>query len=360
MSDISKQFVAVLFTGQIRTLEKTIQNFKKYILDNNPNHTIHIYAVLECPEFDEEKKIQYTEKYNAIFEQYTDAHLKKIHWLYYQDEGLKKYKENASQILDINDNWKKYLVEESGSVTEYYQLNIGIGLIKKEVEEINKTTDSNFGYDYFMRTRCDIMLPNPITFDPMGENNETLIKRYQCIEKMYPNANKILLFCYFIQSLIYPFPFSLNERFMIDKDNSQTNDYLLELYLPDDIKDITEIFNPCSENIDPNEYTLLNFDFVHVFRQNLFYFSKFPLRELKYEYRRVPETKYLKGDKVDNTNESFYWFNSENQFITHVSEIEKKIVINSYTNLEVSSLYNYDETNYINIPPYLVFYICRN
>jgi hypothetical protein len=74
----------------------------------------------------------------------------------------------------------------------------------------------------------------------------------------------------------------------------------------------------------------------------------------------VPETKYLKGEKLDNTNESLYWFNSENQFITHVSEIEKKIVINSYTNMEISSLYHYDETNYINIPPYLVFYICRN
>ena len=359
MSNISRQHVAVLFTGQIRTLEKTIQNFKKNILDNNPNHTIHIYAVLECPEMDEENKIKYTEKYDTIFHQYTDAHLKKIHWLYSKDEGLIKYKENVSKNLCVDDNWKNYLLEKSGSITEYYQLNIGIGLIKTEIEEINKTSNINFGYDYFMRTRCDIMVPNPITFDPLGENNENLIKRYRCIEQMYPQSNKILLFCYFIQSLIYPFPFSLNERIMID--NSSINEeYLLELYLPDDITDVTEIFNPYSENLEPNEYTLLNFDYVHVFRQKLFYFSKFPLREIKYEYRKVHETKYLKGDKVDNMNESLYWFNSENQFITHVSEIEKKMVINSYTNMEISSLYHYDETNYINIPPYLVFYICRN
>jgi hypothetical protein len=358
---IKSQTIAVLFTGQIRTLEKTIHNFQKNILENNPNHTIHVYAVLEYPhDLDnsqqENQKQQYIQKYEQIFQQYTHTHLKKIHWLSSQDEDLKNHKTQVLQNLHISDGWKDYLGNRSGSISEYYQLNIGIKMIQEYEQQENPQTK----YDYFMRTRCDIMIPNPITFDPLGENNESLQKRYQAIQQIYPQANPMALFCYFMESLKYPFPFPPNPRFMLDTYPTYQDNYVLESYLPEHIQDITEVFQPLSETHDPKGYTILDFPHVETHRQNLFYISKCPLNKLEYKYRLPSEMKYLKGTKTSNKSEYSYWFNSENMYLSHVFEIDKKVIINSYTKLEESSLYEYNPSFFHPPASHLLFYLCRH
>jgi len=357
---IQSQTIAVLFTGQIRTLEKTIHNFQKNILENNPNHTIHVYAVLEYPHHldnseNQNQKQEYIQKYEQIFQQYTHTHLKKIHWLSSQDEDLKNHKSHVLQNLHISDGWKDYLGNRSGSISEYYQLNIGIKFIEEEQQK-----NPQIKYDYFMRTRCDIMIPNPISFDPLGENNETLQQRYRAIQQIYPQANPMALFCYFIESLKYSFPFPENPRFMLDIDPTQQDKYVLESYLPEHIQDITEVFQPLSETHDPKEYTILDFPSTSIHRQNLFYLSKFPIKRFEYSYRLPFQSKYTKGSKMSNKSEMNYWFNSENQFLTHVLEIEKKVIVNSYTKLEESSLYEYNPDLFHPPPSNLLFYLCRH
>lgn len=370
---IKSQTIAVLFTGQIRTLEKTIPNFQKNILENNPNHTIHVYAVLEYPheldnlqqqeqnqnqEQEQNQKQQYIQKYEQIFQQYTHTHLKKIHWLSSQDEDLKNHKTHVLQNLHISDGWKDYLGNRSGSISEYYQLNIGIQMIQEYEQNIQ-----NQKYDYFMRTRCDIMIPNPIPFDPLGENNETLQKRYQAIQQIYPQANPMGLFCYFVESLKYSFPFPANPRFMLDADATYKEKYVLESFLPEHIQDITEVFDPFSEKHDPQGYTILDFPLTSSHRQNLYYVSKGCPCELSYMSTRSMyqfESKYLKGVKVSNKSESHYWFNSENMYISHVLLKECKVYVNSYTELEESSLYEYNPINYHPPSPHLLFYLCRH
>jgi hypothetical protein len=359
-NQIKSQYIAVLFTGQIRTLEKTIHNFQKNILENNPNHTIHVYAVLEYPheldnQYNQDKQ-QYIQKYEQIFQQFTHTHLKKIHWLSSQDEGLKNHKTQVLENLHISDGWKDYLGNRSGSISEYYQLNIGI----KMIQEYEQEQTPNQKYDYFMRTRCDIMIPNPIPFDPLGENNETLQKRYQAIQQIYPQANAMGLFCYFIESLKYLFPFPPNPRFMLDVDPNYHEKYLLEAFLPEHIQDITEVFQPFSETHDPKGYTILDFPYLTVHRQNLLYVSKTPIVCLQYIYRLPFESKYIKGSKSSNMSENNFWFNSENMYISHVLEKEKKIYVNSYTKLEESSLYEYHPDNYNPPASHLLFYLCRN
>jgi len=356
---IQSQNIAILFTGQIRTLEKTISNFQKNILENNPNHTIHVYAVLEYPhELDnpdkQSEKQEYIQKYEQIFQQYTHTHLKKIHWLSSQDEDLKNHKTQVLQNLQISDGWKDYLGNRSGSISEYYQLNIGIDLIEKEQQENPQTK-----YDYFMRTRCDIMIPNPIPFDPFGENNESLQKRYQYIQQIYPQANPMALFCYFMESLNYSFPFPPNSRFMLDIDPNYHEKYVLESFLPEHIQDITEVFQPLSKNHDPKGYTILDFPTTQSHRQNLYYLSKYPIKRLEYRYRLPFEYKYNKGSKISNKSEFSYWFNSENMYQSHVLEIEKKVYVNSYTKLEESSLYEYNPDVFHPPASHLLFYLCR-
>ena len=95
-------------------------------------------------------------------------------------------------------------------------------------------------------------------------------------------------------------------------------------------------------------------------RQNLYYLSRFLVKDLCYELRVISDFKYTKGTKESNVKEKGYWFNSENQYLSHVLEIEKKVVVNSYTRLEESSLYEYNEKNYIHPSPHLLFYICRH
>ena len=85
-----------------------------------------------------------------------------------------------------------------------------------------------------------------------------------------------------------------------------------------------------------------------------------PIIKHIYETKAVRQIKYEKGIKKSNQNEQEYWFNSENQFLSHVLQKESKVITNSYTYLEEESLYNYNEINYKNPPPHLLFYICRN
>ena len=349
---ITPQNIVILFTGQIRTLKKTIENFKKNILDNNPIHNIHIFAVLEYPSnLDPQTQTDYIKSNEHIFYQHLEHHLKNILWIESKDKKLQKFKKDVLDNMDITDYWKDYLGNRSGSISEYYQLNLGIEMISQFVEKMKNNGNENFKFDYFMRTRCDIMIPNPITFDPLGDTKENLKKRYECIKELFPEANDKLLYCYYIESLYYPFPFPSNARFLMDKNEEYKHKYLLEMYLP--------------KNFDPDVFSRpyeISVPYVSVHRQNLFYIMSCIPVLLNPNQRFMLNSKIKKGLNVNNEKEGLYWFNSENQFQSHHYN-ENRIQINSHTTLEESSLYNYNETNFEISNPlfcFSLFYICRN
>lgn len=84
-----------------------------------------------------------------------------------------------------------------------------------------------------------------------------------------------------------------------------------------------------------------------------------PILKHIYEKKEVNETKYEKGIKTSNEKEKDYWFNSENQYLSHILQKESKVITNSYSYLEEESLYHYNPTNYQNTPTHILFYICR-
>ena len=142
-----KKKIAIIYTGETRTIQKTIEYFKKNVLfDDNQ----HVFAVLQSDTI---------EFFDSFLKKNIGDNLKSIYWLDKNDKTWSEIKENLISKMYIPQDWKEYLGKKSGSMIEYYQMYLAY----KAIEE----TENLFGYkyDYIMRIRCDVILTHPIYFD---------------------------------------------------------------------------------------------------------------------------------------------------------------------------------------------------
>ena len=151
--------VAVIYTGEVRTIETTIKYFRENVLINN---NFHVFATLQSDNI-------------AYFDQFVKDnigdHLKSIVWLDKNDETWCCIREELlNKMNTVDDMWKDYL-KNSGSMIEYYQ----IYLAYKNIEEYEKT--NSIKYDYIMRIRCDVVLTHPIYFN-WDDYSVDIVKEY--------------------------------------------------------------------------------------------------------------------------------------------------------------------------------------
>jgi hypothetical protein len=95
--------IAILYTGQIRTLLSTIESFKKNVLDTNTHHNIHIYTCLEYPEVPEQMEINhFKHEIQQIFHNQFHDHLKTMCWISSQDNLCRFVREKTVEnIIEI-------------------------------------------------------------------------------------------------------------------------------------------------------------------------------------------------------------------------------------------------------------------
>jgi hypothetical protein len=327
--------VAILYTGALRTIEKTIKHFKQNIL-LTPD--VHVFA---CIQNDKQTPNNIWETY---IKQHMDTNLKSIQWFSYENhQDWISIRDKNIANLTISDNWKNYL-RTSGSIIEYYQTYLAyIEMCKYENISTNK-------YDYIVRMRTDNLLSKPLDFhwlnwsDVEVENrlikiNEELSKNN--IQQTLQNSLNYFMATIISDDLIPNIP---NIRTYSHK---SANDIILNSqYSPD-------------SPINPNELNnyIKNAPYILTIRVNNIY-----IVGRKY-FNLIPSIAFMYGFLRSPYNDN-YWFNAENQFQSacYYSGLS---IFEYDSHFDGCSLYEYDNQRYFDennniLNPYMLYCLVRH
>jgi len=159
--------IAVILTGALRTIRKTIRYFKSHILEPNQQHTLDVFACIQNDTY------HLDSDWNLWFQEQVGHSMKSIQWFALQDSWLSQ-RELLLQHMQIDEMWKGYL-RRSGSMIEYAQLQQA-SLKMTEYEHIHHVT-----YDYVIRARTDSIYCKPVDFHWLTVTEQEVAERVQQI-----------------------------------------------------------------------------------------------------------------------------------------------------------------------------------
>lgn len=294
--------IAVLYTGAVRTIEHTIDTFRKHVLRNDD---VHVFATLQSDTIPEHTEFLQT-KLGPHLRSLTWFHPSDPYWIHTRERLLDSF-----TIRNLDESyWKSYL-RSSGSMIEYYQLYLSyLELVKAESRE-------SVTYDYIVRIRPDVILTKPLDFSWLHLSDEAIQSR---LDRIQASQNPYIYLSLFMNSLL--------DESRIDAD-FVSNEYALHT---DDIQLPTLVSPP---SVWRNYIS--NGRYILTLRNNVVYIVKRSLAGL------IPSLGMMYGTfPIPDDN---YWFNAENQF--RMACVHSQIsIFNSTTRLEHDSLYSYDPTRY--------------
>jgi hypothetical protein len=302
--------VAVILSGALRTIKKTISYLKKNVLID-PQNT-DIFACIQ------NDTSQSEEEWDLWFSHELGQSLKSISWFSYQKypEWLAQ-RENLLQAIQLDVVWKNYL-RTSGSMIEYFQLHIA-NLKMNQYEQTHL-----FKYDYVIRARTDSIYAKPVDFHWLHWSKEDIQKRLQKIETELELSNIPVTdenrLTYFMCTLISDDLIPNIQNIFTDRQSSDTI-----------LSDPSTILSDLNTYLKEGRYILtIRRNNLYVIRRELF--QLIPALGVNYGLMRTPHS-------------DDYWFNAESQ-LKQIC-IENKIdFFDSTSNLEGASLYGYNKINY--------------
>lgn len=326
--------IAIFYTGELRTVEKTMPFFKQNVLlqgGENPcrNIEFHVFATVQTSP-DQQMK------YETFLRENIGTNLSSLHWFERsQYSGIQtQLLKELQETTDLSSGWIEYL-RTSGSMVEYYQLFLSYQqMVMKEQAE-------GFRFDSVVRIRPDIVLTRPLTFDWLlwntVEDKQGIINRFIEISRITEKGNNIFgddNIELFINTL-YDYPLRLKKRGLGDftHNKSLINGVLnrLDSFPNLQLTDLDEIIEKMRNYIHKGRYMVS-------IRKNVFYFMSrdcmTDICELGVSYGRERDTKKYS-----------HWFDAESQ-LTTLCEKRGVSVFNSTMGLEDLSLYNYKTDNY--------------
>lgn len=317
--------VAVILTGALRTIKKTIKYFKKNIL---LNHNIDVFACLQ------NDTTEPNMEWATWFKNQIGNHLKSIIWFSPSEHHQWiHFRDNLLGHIHLQDSWKDYL-KTSGSMIEHYQMYLSY-LEMCQFEALNGH------YSNIIRCRTDTIFGKPLDFhwlnwtDTEVENRMTKINLQ--LHQLGKTITPQLTLHYFMNTIISD---SLIEN--IANIGSE--------YLP--AKHISVPISPSQLN----NY-IKNGEYILTLRANLLYIVN------RDSFQLIPGLPFLHLF-VHSPHNTDYWFNSEEQFqaICYLSNLT---VFNYSTQYEAQSLYEYNEKQYFDenynlISPHLLYCLVRN
>ena len=322
-----KKKIAILYTGEFRTIEKTIELFKQNVLIND---NCHVFAVIQ------NNNNENTEQFikNAVKD-----NLKTYINFDKNDDNWINIREKLLNDMNTHENWKNYL-RNSGSMIEYYQMYLAYYSMSKYEKE------NDIDYDFVIRFRTDTVLKDKLNFDWLEYDDNTIRNMLYKIKDKY-NFDTIMS----TETLNIFFNTFYNEKRI---------DYTV---IPDcDITPATlnKLLNETTEEqfiSSVCEY-IKNGDYIIGFRINVIYFIKRQLMD-KIHLLGINYGKYVYEKEKDN-----YWVNAECQ-LKQICLHNNIDFYSSVTNLEVISLYSYNKNNYFDETNNLLdddysFFIMRN
>jgi len=317
--------VAVIFTGALRTIKKTIRYFKQNVLLNSD---VDVFA---CIQNDTEVP---NKEWDQWLKQEMGDHLKHTQWFSLSDHmDWLSLRDKSLSNLTIDEGWKNY-IKNSGSIIEYYQMNLAY--LKMCQYESNHSK-----YNYIIRMRTDTIFAKPVDFHWLNWSDEQVEQRIKQINE----------------------ELTLSE---IELTPENTLKYFMSTIISDTL--ISNIHNVISRYI-PNQTTSIplspqdlnnyikNGLYILVIRANNLYIVR---RDL---FNFIPSLPYMYGFLRSPYNDD-YWFNAENQF--QAACYFSNLALFDYNTLfEDKSLYEYDEKRYFDlnfntINPYMLYCLVRN
>uniref|UniRef100_A0A6C0D6K5 Uncharacterized protein n=1 Tax=viral metagenome TaxID=1070528 RepID=A0A6C0D6K5_9ZZZZ len=325
--------VAILYTGESRTIEKTLGIFKKHVLEGTPgisNINIHVFAVLQG-DTGLEPRIRET----------MGNRLKSLEWFDRTDPTWKSIQRRLLNIMPVDDRWKSYL-ENSGSMIEYYQLYLAYSNM------CGVELSTNTAYDFVMRIRPDIVINKPIDFSVFSQKqtyytnmmDSIRIRNGKHIDSPVTKHEIYLL----MNALLDP---DRNNHITHMHSNAQMETYYNENAEVDDL---------CTNfSYDALANYIRSGQYVISLRKNVVYLAN------RTHFERIAGLGMMYG--MHRMPGSERWFDAESQFETACIR-GGFAVFNSTTTLEDKSLYEYNSSNYfeggdVKANSAFLFFICR-
>lgn len=317
--------VAVIFTGALRTIKKTMRHFKKNVLLNSD---VHIFA---CVQNDTQ---QLASQMESWIRSEMGEHLKSIEW--FSLSSHYNWNESRNMLLNnmnISNNIREYL-KNSGSMIEYYQLQLAY--IKMTLFE----NQHLFKYDYIIRARTDTIYAKPIDFHWLNWSESDVQNRINIIKNELVISNieisDINIINYFMSTIIsdsiIPNIYKLKSRIILNRDPIPTIDTL-------------------------HDY-IKNGSYILTMRKNLLYIIR---RDL---FNTIPSLGTFYGYQQYYNSEPGFWWNAESQF--EAICYNSNITIYDYsTEFDEESLYSYETKKYFDLDnnilnPMMMYCIVRN
>jgi hypothetical protein len=317
--------VAVIYTGALRTIKKTMRYFKQNVLLNSD---VHVFA---CVQNDTK---QMASEMESWIKNEMGCHLKCIEWFSLASQSnWVQHRDFLLGNMNISNHIRDYL-KNSGSIIEYYQLQLAY--IKMSQFE----HQHGFKYDYIIRARTDTLYAKPIDFHWLNWADSEVETRLQRIKSELIDSN-------------------------IEPSNSNIINYFMNTIVSDTI--IDHIYNiKCRtiQNRDTlpditsfNNY-IKNGSYILTMRKNLLYIIR---RDLFYT---LPSLGTFYGYQQYYNSEPGFWWNAESQF--EAMCYNSNITIHDYSSeYDENSLYNYNEKRYFDLDynilnPYMLYCLVRN
>lgn len=317
--------IAILYTGEVRTIEKTIDIFKRYVLQGTSDAAIHVFAIL-----------QGSSAIEPIIRETMGEHLKSLEWFDRTDTTWKSIQKRLLDTMPVDPRWKSYL-ENSGSMIEYYQLYLAYSNMC--MVELS----TNTAYDFVMRIRPDIVINKPIDFSIFSQKQPYCTNMMGRTRADAPPVTKHEIYS-FMNSLLDP-----------DRYKHMTHMHSngpMETYYNENI-DVNDL---CANfSYDALAKYIRSGKYVISFRKNVVYLAN------RTCFERIAGLGMMYG--MHRMEGSERWFDAESQFET-ACIAGGFAVFNSTTTLEDKSLYEYDSSNYfeggdVKSDSAFLFFICR-
>ena len=316
--------VAVLFTGALRTIKKTMRYFKQNVL-LNPD--VDVFACLQ-----NDTSISNSEWESWIREEMGD-HLKLITWFSPDDhQDWISLRDKLISHLNLIEHWKNY-IKNSGSIIEYYQLYLSY-------LKMCSYEDTHQRYKYIIRVRTDTIFAQPVDFHWINWSDSEVEERIQKINNELTLSNIEVTpkntLTYFMTTLI-------SDKLIPNMQNITTR------YIPNQYGVIPSSVTELNQYIKTGAYIL-------VIRANNLYVVS---REF---FNLIPTLSFMYGFLKSPYNDE-YWYNAENQFQS-ACYFSGLAVFDYNTLFEDKSLYEYDEKRYFDLDfnilnPYMLYCLVR-
>jgi hypothetical protein len=274
--------IAILFTGALRTVKKTIKYFKKHLLLHND---VNVFA---CVQNDTS---QSEDEWTKWFNEQIGFHLKEISWF-----SIDKYPHwvtHRDLLLDhihLDGSWKGYL-RNSGSMIEYFQLQLAY------MKMCRYENQNHMKYDYIIRSRTDSIYAKPVDFHWLSWTDEEVAKRVEVIQ----NEMKLCEIENTPQQFLKYFMCTI-----ISDDLIPNLQFILADYTPSQVEILPKQSDTISFESSLNEY-IKKGRYILTLRKNNLYIVR---RDL---FHLIPTLGTMYGFMKSPISDN-YWFNAECQF----------------------------------------------